>query len=82
MIAVILSAQSTDKQVNKITHQLFLSVYEPADVIAMGQEKLEKAVSSVNYYKMKAKHIFQTAELLIEQGGEVPESTEDLLKLP
>lgn len=65
LVAVMLSAQSTDKQVNKITDQLFLSVREPEDVISMGQEDLEQAVSSVNYYRMKAKHLFQTAEILV-----------------
>ncbi len=89
LVAVMLSAQSTDKQVNKITDQLFLSVREPEDVISMGQEDLEQAVSSVNYYRMKAKHLFQTAEILVAWKNElsarttvIPERTEELLKLP
>lgn len=89
LVAVMLSAQSTDKQVNKVTDQLFLSVREPEDVISMGQEDLEQAVSSVNYYRMKAKHLFQTAEILVAWKNElsarttvIPERTEELLKLP
>ncbi|MDR0651636.1 MAG: hypothetical protein LBG59_09970 [Candidatus Peribacteria bacterium] len=67
LVAVMLSAQSTDKQVNKITDQLFLTLKTPYDVLQMGQEKLEQAISSVNYYKMKAKHIYETAKMLNEQ---------------
>jgi endonuclease-3 len=68
LVAVMLSAQSTDKQVNKVTDQLFLTIKTPYDVLQIGQEKLEQAVSSVNYYKMKAKHIYKTSEMLTEQG--------------
>ncbi|GHW02901.1 endonuclease III [candidate division SR1 bacterium] len=80
LVAVMLSAQSTDKQVNKITDQLFLSIKGPDDVLKMGQEKLEKAISSVNYYRMKAKHIYHTAEIL--DGKVIPEDEVELMRLP
>lgn len=66
LVAVMLSAQTTDKQVNVVTDKLFLKVKEPNDVLNMTEEKLAKQVSSVNYYKMKAKHIRETAKYLIE----------------
>lgn len=67
LVAVMLSAQTTDKQVNKVTATLFKKIKKPEDAIALGPQKLEKAVSSVNLYKTKAKHIFQTAQMLVAQ---------------
>lgn len=66
LVAVMLSAQTTDRQVNVVTDKLFVKVKEPSDVLNMTEKKLEKQVSSVNYYKMKAKHIIETAKQLIE----------------
>ena len=70
LVAVMLSAQTTDKQVNVVTDKLFLKVKEPNDILKITEEKLAKQVSSVNYYKMKAKHIRETAEKLVELSGE------------
>ncbi len=66
LVAVMLSAQTTDKQVNVVTDKLFLKVKSPEDVLKFSEEKLAKQISSVNYYKMKAKHIKETAQKLIE----------------
>jgi endonuclease-3 len=66
LVAVMLSAQTTDKQVNVVTDKLFLKVNNPNDVLKTTEEKLAKQVSSVNYYKMKAKHIRESAEKLVE----------------
>ena len=66
LVAVMLSAQTTDKQVNVVTDKLFLKVKSPEDILKMTEEKLAKKVSSVNYYKMKAKHIRETAQRLVE----------------
>ncbi len=66
LLAVMLSAQTTDKQVNVVTDKLFLKVKNPNDVLRFSEENLAKQVSSVNYYKMKAKHIRETAKKLIE----------------
>ena len=70
LIAVMLSAQTTDRQVNVVTDKLFLKVKEPNNILNMTEEKLAKQVSSVNYYKMKAKHIRETAKKLVELSGE------------
>ena len=66
LVAVMLSAQTTDKQVNVVTDKLFLKIKNPSDILSFSEEKLAKQISSVNYYKMKAKHIRQTAQKLIE----------------
>ncbi len=64
LTAVVLSAQSTDKQVNKITSKLFEKIKIPADILKMWQTTLTKNISSINYYKNKAKYIFQTSQIL------------------
>jgi endonuclease-3 len=66
LVAVMLSAQTTDRQVNVVTDKLFLKVKNPNDVLRFSEENLAKQVSSVNYYKMKAKHIRETAKKLVE----------------
>ena len=66
LIAVILSAQTTDRQVNVVTDKLFTKIKNPNDIVRMSEEELATHISSVNYYKMKAKHIKQTAQWLIE----------------
>ena len=66
LVAVMLSAQTTDRQVNVVTDNLFLKIKSPEDLIKISEEKLAKQVSSVNYYKMKAKHIKETAQQLIQ----------------
>ena len=66
LVAVMLSAQTTDRQVNVVTDKLFLKVKEPNDVLKFSEEDFAKQVSSINYYKMKAKHIRETAKKLIE----------------
>ena len=62
LIAVILSAQTTDRQVNVVTDKLFTKIKNPNDIVRMSEEELATHISSVNYYKMKAKHIKQTAQ--------------------
>ena len=60
LIAVILSAQTTDKQVNKITPPLFVRVHEASDIGLISLEEVEKMVSSVNFYKNKARFIWKS----------------------
>lgn len=66
LVAVMLSAQTTDRQVNVVTDKLFQKIRSPEDVLKISEEKLAKRVSSVNYYKMKAKHIRESAKELVE----------------
>lgn len=64
LVAVMLSAQSTDKQVNKVTDSLFLDISTPKDISKLTIEELTQRVSSINYYKMKAQHIRKTAQAI------------------
>ena len=66
LVAVMLSAQTTDRQVNVVTNKLFMKVKEPNDILKMTEENLAKQVSSVNYYKMKTKHIIESSQKLVE----------------
>jgi endonuclease-3 len=82
LISTILSAQSTDDQINKITMKLFKKYRSLEDYIKVSREELEQDIYSSGFYKRKAKHIQETASIIHnEYGGKVPDTMEDLLKL-
>ncbi len=81
LVAVILSAQTTDKQVNKVTNSLFKKIKYPEDVLLMGIGKLKKAISSVNYFNSKSKYIYETARKLVEIW-KIPDDLVEIQKLP
>lgn len=83
LIAVILSAQATDKSVNKATASLFRDAATPAAVLALGVAGLSAYIKSIGLYNGKAKNIIETCRLLIEQHAEaVPNVREALEALP
>ena len=83
LVAVILSAQATDKSVNLATQELFRAADTPEAILALGQEGLERYIKRIGLYRTKAKNIFATCKILLEQhGGGVPRSREELEKLP
>jgi endonuclease-3 len=83
LIAVILSAQATDKSVNKATAGLFRDADTPAAVLALGVEGLSTYIKSIGLYNGKARNIIATCRRLLEQhAGEVPASREALEELP
>ena len=77
-----MSAQTTDKQVNKVTEQLFKTIKTPKDVIKMWLDKLTQSISSVNYYNNKAKHIFELSKMLDKEPELLCPDLEKLQKLP
>lgn len=82
LIAVVLSAQATDKQVNKITPPLFAEVKTPAELLAKGEEWLFEKVKSINYNRTKAKNLIKAAQKLEEEfGGQVPNNLQELQTL-
>ena len=82
LVAVILSAQCTDKRVNEVTKTLFAKYNKPQDFAQIGQEELEKLIYSCGFYRSKAAHIISCARDIVERfGGEVPEDFENLLSL-
>jgi endonuclease-3 len=83
LVAVILSAQATDKSVNKATAELFRAANTPASILALGVRGLSKYIQSIGLYNAKAKNIIAMCRLLLERhGGEVPVTREALEELP
>lgn len=83
LVAVILSAQATDKSVNKATAGLFRAAHTPAAMLALGVDGLSRHIRSIGLYNSKAKNIIETCRLLMERhSGEVPSSREELERLP
>jgi endonuclease III len=83
LFAVILSAQTTDVQVNKVTRKLFNQYPTLASYAQTTICKLEQVLSSINYYKSKARHIQATAKKLINiYQGDVPQELQELMSLP
>jgi endonuclease-3 len=83
LIAVILSAQATDRGVNIATRKLFPIANTPQALLALGEEGLLSYIRTIGLYKNKGKNIIATCRLLIEQhGGEVPQEREALEALP
>ncbi|MEE9498207.1 MAG: endonuclease III, partial [Nitrospinaceae bacterium] len=83
LIAVILSAQATDKSVNAVTPNLFKKHPSPEALLALGETKLKKSIQTIGLAPTKAKNIIKTCRILLEQfDGIVPENREDLESLP
>ena len=82
LVAVILSAQATDKSVNKATESLFKVADTPEKMLALGVEKLESYIKSIGLYHAKARHVIEMSRQLIENyGSAVPDTREKLESL-
>jgi endonuclease III len=83
LVAVILSAQATDKSVNLATKSLFKKAGTPQKMLTLGQSGLESYIKSIGLYRTKARHILATCQLLLDKHrGEVPQTRAELEKLP
>lgn len=83
LVAVTLSAQSTDVGVNKATRQLFAQVKTPQDMLDLGEEGLKQHIKTIGLFNSKAKNVIAMAEILVrEHGGEVPADRDALTALP
>jgi endonuclease-3 len=83
LIAVLLSAQATDKSVNLATRKFFPKYGTPAKLVALGEEKLAEYIKTIGLYRNKAKNAIATSRLLLERhGGEVPHDRAALEALP
>ncbi len=83
LLAVILSAQTTDKQVNRITEGLFRRIQGPGDVLALELSELEEMVKGCGLYRQKSKQIRETCRVLLEKhNGTIPDTREGLMTLP
>src|SRR3989344_5310067 len=83
LVAVILSAQCTDRRVNKVTEKLFKKYRTLDDYVRAKPKEFEQDIRSTGFYRNKAKHILTSAKMLKQQyGGKVPNTMEALLALP
>jgi endonuclease-3 len=83
LLAVVLSAQATDKSVNLATAKLFPAANTPRAMLALGEQRLSELIRSIGLYRTKAKNVIALSSLLVERhGGEVPAQREALEGLP
>jgi endonuclease III len=83
LVSVMLSAQTTDVNVNRVTERLFEKYREPEDYLAAPQEELERDIFATGFYRQKAKALRGTMQKLLEEfDGEVPRRLEELIRLP
>jgi endonuclease-3 len=83
LVAVILSAQATDRSVNKATAELFQVARTPGAILALGLRGLKRHIRSIGLYNTKAANILKTSKILVDSyGGEVPRAREQLEALP
>ena len=83
LVAVVLSAQATDKGVNKATPALFAAADTPEKMVALGEDKIRDHIKTIGLYKNKAKNVYKLSQMLIdEHNSEVPQDRDALVKLP
>ena len=83
LVAVVLSAQATDRGVNKATADLFKKVNTPQEMLALGEDGLKTYIKTIGLYNAKARHIMALSKQLVDKfDGKIPENREDLESLP
>ena len=83
LVAVVLSAQATDKGVNKATGALFAIADTPEKIFALGEKKLTDYIKTIGLYRTKAKNVIALSKILIDNfGGQIPRTREELESLP
>ena len=83
LVSVMLSAQTTDVNVNRVTKTLFRKYRRPEDYLAVPQEELERDIFATGFFRQKARSLRGTMALLLDEfGGQVPRTMDELLRLP
>jgi len=83
LVSVMLSAQTTDVNVNRVTETLFVKYTKPEDYLGVPPEELERDIFATGFYRQKAKSLRGTMKMLLEEfDGEVPRQLEELVRLP
>lgn len=83
LVAVVLSAQATDKGVNKATKALFAKVDTPQKMVKLGEDGLKEYIKTIGLYNSKAKNVIALSEILVrDYKGEIPHTRDELVKLP
>jgi endonuclease-3 len=83
LVSVLLSAQTTDVNVNNVTRNIYPKYNKPEHFVKLGRKKIENLIKSIGIFRVKAKSVYLLSKLLIEKhNGKVPDNFEDLEKLP
>src|SRR3989338_1748761 len=83
LVATMLSAQCTDAMVNKVTKVLFAKYKTPQDFVKLTQADLEKLIKSTGFFRAKSRNVLALSHIILqEHGGKVPQTMEELVKLP
>ena len=83
LVSVLLSAQTTDVNVNNVTRNIYPKFNKPEHFVKLGRRKIENLIKSIGIFRVKAKSVYLLSKLLIEKhNGKVPDNFEDLEKLP
>ena len=83
LVSVLLSAQTTDVNVNNVTKNIYPKYNKPEHFVKLGRKKIENLIKSIGIFRIKAKSVYILSKQLIEKhGGKVPDNFEDLEKLP
>ena len=83
LVSVLLSAQTTDVNVNNVTKNIYPKYNKPEHFVKLGRKKIERLIKSIGIFRIKAKSVYFLSKQLIEKyNGKVPENFEDLEKLP
>ena len=83
LVSVLLSAQTTDVNVNNVTRNIYTKFNKPEHFVKLGRRKIENLIKSIGIFRVKAKSVYLLSKLLIEKhNGKVPDNFEDLEKLP
>ena len=83
LISVLLSAQCTDVNVNKVTKNIYPKYFKPEHFVKLGKKKIEKLIKKIGIFRVKAKSIYLMSKQVLEKhNGEVPKTFEELEKLP
>ena len=83
LVSVLLSAQTTDVNVNNVTKNIYPKYNKPEHFVKLGRKKIENLIKSIGIFRVKAKNVYSLSKQLIEKhGGKIPDNFEDLEKLP
>ena len=83
LVSVLLSAQTTDLNVNNVTKNIYPKYNKPEHFVKLGRKKIEKLIKSIGIFRMKAKSVYLLSKILIKKhGGTVPQTFEELEQLP
>lgn len=83
LIAVVLSAQATDKGVNKATPELFRLADTPEKMVALGEDKIRDCIKTIGLFNSKAKNVYLLSKILVEEyNSDIPQNRDELVKLP